>query len=404
MQRPQAGSSVAMALAPVLLVGSISALWILPAGEHVSAGLAAALLLTVLLAGARSRPLNLAIAALLLLNLRGIVLGEGPRPVSSVDYLLVIAGIVGGSGLRRSQWWSLMAGLSIGTAVVALIAWPMLWAQLWSAETPFHIGILLVNQTALLTGMAAMAGLAAGLAAKPSRWRWILGLSSALNGAMVVATHSRAGLGLIPLSLIGAWLLHRLGMLLARTTAPAGRPWISAALAGLIVCSLILLPPLTLTLMQQQLGEAKPAALVYGQENIASDQARTRLWTCYGGVPLSGHNRFIYGVGYGRARTLCDVRVPGANRPLTHAHNLPLQIWAETGAAGLLVCIAGASSLLVRLWQRQKATASSFAMTALVLYPILFNLVELGMLKVPLLTVVFGVLLARPLVGETEPG
>jgi hypothetical protein len=40
----------------------------------------------------------------------------------------------------------------------------------------------------------------------------------------------------------------------------------------------------------------------------------------------------------------------------------------------------------------------------LVLYPILFNLVELGMLKVPLLTVVFGVLLARPLVGETEPG
>jgi O-antigen ligase len=92
-------------------------------------------------------------------------------------------------------------------------------------------------------------------------------------------------------------------------------------------------------------------------------------------------------------------------RFLTHSHNFFLQIWGDNGiiaATFTLFCLA----LIVRRLLRNTTPGFcldpdahysweiAFGSTALFAYLFLFNMVELGMLKVPILTALFGHFLA----------
>ncbi len=352
-----------------------------------------------------------AVLTILLLNVRGVVLGEGPRPVSHVDYVLLIAAVLTGNGQSLQLWRTTLSFICLSVASCGLWQAAMVWNHLIETEIGYQLGFLLINQTALLTGVGCVSGWAAlqlwrppqaaqlvdTTQAETSAARRCIQLALALGSSgcavMTLATHSRAGIGLIPISLLIAWAVqqgtqHRLKV----------GCWLRqrGVVIAVVVVMLVGTPLIWLASPQGPSLRQNLVAL-YGTENRTSDQGRLDLWRCYAALPFSGNNRLIYGVGYGRARELCPIRLSGRPKPLSHAHNLPLQVWAEAGSLGLVMLLISAL-LLGRRVVSQQQTHHAMALTAPMLYALLFNMFELGVFKVPLLTVLFGAMLSGALV------
>lgn len=82
---------------PLVLALAIASTGLLQGSERLSAALSLSWVVLcigqqLLATPGTSRIWPTALLAILLLNVRGIVLGEGPRPVSHMDYVLLIAG------------------------------------------------------------------------------------------------------------------------------------------------------------------------------------------------------------------------------------------------------------------------------------------------------------------------
>jgi len=87
---------------------------------------------------------------------------------------------------------------------------------------------------------------------------------------------------------------------------------------------------------------------MYGEENLENDASRLKVYSCDLGLPFTGNNRFIWGVGYGSAmRGMCSADDVGRN--LSHSHNLVLQIWAETGLVATLFLVLASGWILLRV-------------------------------------------------------
>ncbi|WP_398328053.1 O-antigen ligase family protein [Vulcanococcus sp.] len=396
---------------PLVLALAIASTGLMQEGERLSAALSLSWVVLSIGQQAVSTPGSnrlwpVAVLAILLLNVRGMVLGESPRPVSHVDYVLLIAAVLAGNGLHIPRWRTTLSGICLTVASCGLWQATTVWQHLTGSEIGYRLGFLLINQTALLAGLGCVSGLAAlqlwrtPQAARAQRGiQLALALGSGGCAVMTLATHSRAGVGLIPISLLIAWAVqqgtqHRrkLGGWLRRR-----------GLVMAVVVTLLIATPLVWLASPQGPSLRQNLAALYGTENRTSDAGRLALWRCYASLPLSGNNRLIYGVGYGRARELCPIRLPGRPKPLSHAHNLPLQVWAEAGSLGLAMLLIGALLLARRVVKKQH-TPQAMALTAPLLYGLLFNLFELGMLKVPLLTVLFGAMLSGALIRASNGG
>jgi O-antigen ligase len=353
--------------------------------------------------------------AILVLNVRGIVLGEGPRPVSHMDYVLLIAAVLAGSALSRQHWRNTLSTICLTIASCGLWQAPTVWRHLTADEMGYRLGFLLINQTALLAGLGCVGGWAAlqlwqtpqdslstdtGAEQTRSSARRLIQLTLALASGgcavMALATHSRAGIGLIPISLLIAWGIQQ-G---TRHRSELGNRLRRHGLALGLVLALLVGTPLVWMASPQGPALRQHIAALYGSANRISDQGRLHLWRCYFDLPFRGSNRFVYGVGFGRARELCPIRLPGMPKPLSHAHNLPLQIWAEAGSLGLAMLLLG-GVLLCRRVVGQQSTPQAMALSAPMLYGLLFNMLELGMLKVPLLIVLFGTTLSGTLINPS---
>ncbi|MFM2173333.1 MAG: hypothetical protein RLZZ54_1260 [Cyanobacteriota bacterium] len=394
---------------PLVLALAIASTGLLQGGDRLSAALSLSWVVLSIGQQAVSTPgpnrlWPVAVLAILLLNVRGIVLGEGPRPVSHVDYVLLIAAVLAGNGLHLPRWRTTLSGICLSVASCGLWQAATVWPHLNGSEIGYRLGFLLINQTALLAGLGCVSGLAA-----LQLWRTpqgahaqrgiqlVLALGSGGCALMTLATHSRAGVGLIPISLLIAWAVQQ-GTQHRRKLGGWLR-WRGLVMA--VVVTLLIGAPLVWLASPQGPSLRQNLAALYGTENRTSDKGRLDLWRCYASLPLSGNNRLIYGVGYGRARELCPVRLPGRPKPLSHAHNLPLQVWAEAGSLGLAMLLIGAL-LLGRRVVSQQYTPKAMALTAPLLYGLLFNLFELGVLKVPLLTVLFGAMLSGALIRASN--
>jgi len=396
---------------PLVLALAIASTGLIQEGERLSAALSLSWVVLSIGQQAVSTPGSnrlwpVAVLAILLLNVRGIVLGEGPRPVSHVDYVLLIAAILAGNGLQLPRWRTTLSGICLSVASCGLWQAATVWQHLTGSEIGYRLGFLLINQTALLTGLGCVSGLAAlQLWQTPQAARAQPGIQLALVlgsggcAVMTLATHSRAGVGLIPISLLLAWAVQQ-GTQHRRTLGG----WLRRrGLVMAVVVTLLVGTPLVWLASPQGPSLRQNLAALYGPNNLGSDQGRLRLWRCYAGLPFSGSNRLLYGVGYGRAREMCPIRVPRMPKPMRHAHNLPLQVWAETGSLGLGIVLIGGLLLGLQL-RRQQQAPEAVALSAPLIYGVLFNLLELGMLKVPLLTVLFGAMLSGALIKASNGG
>ena len=403
--------------APLALALAIIAIALTQNGDHLSAALSLSWIVLGIAnhalaqpqPGTASRVWPFAVVVLLLLNLRGVVLEEGPRPVSHMDYVLLISAVLAGQGQKRAFWRTNLSIICLAIASCGLWQAAAVWQHLFEKEFGFRFGGLLINQTAMLAGLGCVCGLAAlqlwreALPATTSGTKDTqsvtsigiqLSLGIAILGCAVVtfATHSRAGIGLIPLSVLSSWGLQQGARHYSRL-----RHWLRKHILKLVLAIFLIAGTPFLFLASPQ-GPTLQKTMVnlYGSENRVSDQGRLNLWHCYTSLPFTGNNRFLYGVGYGRAREVCQISLPNMTKPLSHAHNLPLQIWAEAGTLPMLLLLVGGFQLGRRIL-RQQDQPHAMALSAPLIYGVLFNLVELGMLKVPLLTALFGYLLSGPL-------
>lgn len=357
--------------------------------------------------------------AILLLNIRGVVLDEGPTPISHMDYVLMILAFLVGFGRSERRWLrtsALICGACLaGILLNAEIIWDYSW---WGVE--YQTNTLTKNQTALLAGLAALSGVMAALLSR-TRLRggiWMLMIPAVL-GCLILAraTLSRAGLALVPLSLVAAGLLvgrHRLKASLCgwfqrlpvqrrRHLLVRGAIALGVALGGG-----------ALTFLLHPAGLPARLGHLYGADNLANDMGRLRVWQCYAGLPFKGENRFLYGVGYQNSwEKWCSPEVIG--RFLTHSHNFLLQIWGDSGViafAFIAVCLLLILARMVRNASppshrdpaRPWPWAMALSSTSIVLYLLAFNSVELGMLKVPILTALFGHFLGSVFYSQLPSG
>lgn len=349
-----------------------------------------------------ARPWSTALLGLLMLNMRWAVLDEGPTPVSPVDYILMLAAFASGYG-QRGVWWLRQASIVALATLVGVLLQLEVVVDFARFGVEYHIAALTKNQTALLAGLACLGGLIGVLAFRAAWLRLLHGLALAAGAVLLRAADSRAGVGMVALAVVAGAAITFTPRLLTparRRFGPLRRPvLIGAGLVVVLIAGLWLLHQHVPQLAQGSGGGG--IGLIYGEENLENDAARLKLWSCYAHLPFTGNNRFIWGVGYERAwRVLCTAREVG--RPLSHAHNLLFQVWGENGLFGTVFLLGwlgwiGARVIRnARLPLGPKDSVALFGSSALVVYLLGFNLFELGMVKVPLFLMAFGLFLASP--------
>jgi len=345
---------------PLLALAGV--LYLLPLPPAWSTAAVLAWLVLQLLDGpAGDRRRHWPLAALLLALVRPWVRGEMPHPVSAEDLLLLALAFVASTGLTVARWQRLLPWL-LPPLAVALFAGPRPW-------TPNPLAG--VNQGAYLLGLLTVAA-AVWTSALPAplRQRWP-GAALTLVGLWGMwRTGSRACLVASVLAGLAVLLAER-----ARRSQPLLRPLLLAAVTG--AAALVL---------KNLLGH--PGIGI----DWTSDSGRLKGYGCWAGLPFSGDNRLLWGVGFHRPGAFCQQPIHGS--PLTHAHNLFLQLWGNTGLLGLLAM--GLLALLFwRLWRGDGGSdlTRRLGQGALV-YTLLQGSFDVAMLHWPLLQVATGTLVA----------
>jgi O-antigen ligase len=353
-------------------------------------------LLLGLLAKSAARPWSFVMIGLVVLNLRWIVLDEGPLPVSPIDYVLMLAAFACGFA-RPSTWWRRQVSVLALATLVGVLLQLEIVVDFARFGIEYHAAALTKNQTALLAGLASLCSLIGALTSRVPWSRLLHAVALVAALFLLRAADSRAGVGMVCLAVLLAGVVAYGPLLAAGWRQRFGGLRRLLLIAAILLAGLWLIHQLTAMVGLDGAGIAK----VYGEENLENDAARLKLWGCYLGIPFSGSNRFIWGIGYERAwRLLCTAESVG--RQLSHAHNLFLQVWGENGISGFLFLISWIGWTLSRIIRncRQQVQANQrlfiFSSCALVTYLLGFNLFELGMIKVPLFMVSFGLFLATP--------
>lgn len=345
---------------PLLALAGV--LYLLPLPPAWSTAAVLAWLVLQLLDGpAGDRRRHWPLAALLLALVRPWVRGEMPHPVSAEDLLLLALAFVASTGLTVARWQRLLPWL-LPPLAVALFAGPRPW-------TPNPLAG--VNQGAYLLGLLTVAA-AAWTSALPAplRQRWP-GAALTLVGLWGMwRTGSRACLVASVLAGLAVLLAER-----ARRSQPLLRPLLLAAVTG--AAALVL---------KNLLGH--PGIGI----DWTSDSGRLKGYGCWAGLPFSGDNRLLWGVGFHRPGAFCQQPIHGS--PLTHAHNLFLQLWGNTGLLGLLAALLLAV-LFLGLWRRDGGSDLTRRLgQAALVYTLLQGSFDVAMLHWPLLQVATGTLVA----------
>lgn len=356
---------------------------------------------------------------IILLNLRGVVLQEGPKPVGPVDYLVIITAFAGSLGRSLSAWRRSVALLATAITVGCLSNLPPLLHALeaiangsvqqvglreedWAGQF-FRAGDLTVNQTAMACGLGLC--LAVPLALRERGWlRSWLGVCSLVTGIACYATGSRMAL-IFPITLVAMTLLlvRRSGAAQeVRSGAPGGGQAPPGRRGGqgrhLLLALLLAGAAMATVVLSRGLQQAP---VLYLLRKIPGDLNRLKVLACYGSLPFQHKDFWLYGAGYDAARIrYCDEDV---GIRLTHAHNIFGQILADAGLV-CAVAVAFAALLLISrvVWAGRVLRCSPAdaqpghvvvpSLIAGSLFGFLFSLFELTMLKVTLLEILFALL------------
>ena len=135
-----------------------------------------------------------------------------------------------------------------------------------------------------------------------------------------------------------------------------------------------------------------------------SDAGRIFIAQCYSGLPFTGHNRLIYGLGFHRQRDFCQQLFDG--KPFDHAHNIYLQTWANVGLLGL-VSIFILGFLLWKSWSRVPLANANNALMVNVgisasAYIFFLGFLDASLIHWPALLIFSGLFLATPFTLHPE--
>ena len=328
-------------------------------------------------------PWAIFLLGLLLVNVRVIVLREESSPSGPSDLLLVVLGLAAGAERAPLAWRASLQWLGLGSVALAVLL-PMFWPgtinpslnfEAVLTQQPLAVGGLnrFGTLVMLLTLCAAYGGLL-----EQRRWKRLSLLGAAALGyAVCLRTDSR-------LAALGPPLAMGLAYLITRLLGRLG--WRRTLLASLGCGAAIG------TLM----GFWWFVAGSGSQLNWFSDMGRLQAARCWASIILSGHNRFLWGIGYGdRSRQFCAEATALARghswNPMGHAHNTVAQILGDTGTLGLLafclVAVLLALALGRRLqalepevpwgWQGFSMTEAGLALNLLLLFNVLTTTVHL---------------------------
>ena len=128
-----------------------------------------------------------------------------------------------------------------------------------------------------------------------------------------------------------------------------------------------------------------------------SDLGRLQVQECFVNLPLTGNNRFIYGVGFERGGLFCKQEV--ISGVLDHAHNLYIQLWANAGIlgiGGLLLCLIMIFSKWNQIYRKDSTSFLTMVGIAGTAYTLIQGLFDASIIYWPLLQVLTGMLLAIP--------
>jgi len=319
----------------------------------------------------------------LLLFSRSWWLNEMPHPVAAQDGVLLAGALMAAACVSADRWITLLRLQLLVLPLLLfqlgpspLIAWGDHLLRQGSNWTPnYWAG---VNQGAYLLGLLLLIALALFWRSKQPRWKWVASLAAVVVAAVMVwQTGSRAALLAAALSAGLVWL---------RKQATSTEVWRGITLLGLATGAVLLTKQLL----------APSSAGIPGID-LSSDTGRLAIARCYSAIPFSGNNRFLYGIGFDRADEFCRDPIQGG--VAEHAHNLYLQLFANTGVLGLFGLVV-LLALLVQAWRSAAHEMDPFPRAAgqLVLpYTLIQGFVDLSLLHWPVTLILTGVLLGIPL-------
>jgi len=353
-----------------LLLPAAIILFLMPTNPVISSVPASAwVMLQLALAPAEKRWALWPMAFVILATARTWWLHEMHNPASSEDILLVVASFLAASWVSASRWILLLKMLLIPLPLIAI----NLGSQPWTMNS--FTGR---NSNAYLIGLVAVISICMLFNQHRSKIDYVIPLiASILSIFLLWQAQSRAGM-IATAAAIGIVKLkdeYFRGRFLKAST-------ITAAAGVAILISLRFM---------------RPSSIINAAGiDFKSDLGRLQIQNCYINLPFSGNNRFLYGIGFEHKDKFCkDEMITGV---LEHAHNIYIQVWANTGIIGLIGMLLFLA-LLVTQWRKKNKYLNpilSRAGLALLIYVLLQGAFDATIIYWPVTQVFTGILLAIP--------
>jgi O-antigen ligase len=353
-----------------LLLPAAIILFLMPTNPVISSVPASAwVMLQLALAPAEKRWALWPMAFVILATARTWWLHEMHNPASSEDILLVVASFLAASWVSANRWILLLKMLLIPLPLIAI----NLGSQPWTVNS--FTGR---NSNAYLIGLVAVISICMLFNQHRSKIDYVIPLiASILSIFLLWQAQSRAGM-IATAAAIGIVKLkdeYFRGRFLKAST-------ITAAAGVAILISLRFM---------------RPSSIINAAGiDFKSDLGRLQIQNCYINLPFSGNNRFLYGIGFEHKDKFCkDEMTTGV---LEHAHNIYIQVWANTGIIGLIGMLLFLA-LLVTQWRKKNKYLNpilSRAGLALLIYVLLQGAFDATIIYWPVTQVFTGILLAIP--------
>jgi O-antigen ligase len=353
-----------------LLLPAAIILFLMPTNPVISSVPASAwVMLQLALAPAEKRWALWPMAFVILATARTWWLHEMHNPASSEDILLVVASFLAASWVSASRWILLLKMLLIPLPLIAI----NLGSQPWTMNS--FTGR---NSNAYLIGLVAVISICMLFNQHRNKIDYVIPfIASILSIFLLWQAQSRAGM-IATAAAIGIVKLkdeYFRGRFLKAST-------ITAAAGVAILISLKFM---------------RPSSIINAAGiDFKSDLGRLRIQNCYINLPFSGNNRFLYGIGFEHKEKFCkDETIAGV---LEHAHNIYIQIWANTGIIGLTGMLLFLALLATQWRKKDKYLNPILSRTglALLIYVLLQGAFDATIIYWPVTQVFTGILLAIP--------